>query len=67
MDEKTIEALIDNEKEWRRFIVNELEVITVIQERISKIEAWNLVFRIIGAVMFALLLAMIETGFSLTK
>jgi len=57
MDECKVSALIENEKEWRRHVVQKIDVI---ENRLSDHMAWQLVFRVIGASLFAILIALIE-------
>jgi hypothetical protein len=57
MDERKVEALIENEREWRRFVV---EKIGTIEERLAVHMAWQLVFRIAGTSAFALIVAYVE-------
>lgn len=61
MDEKRVTDLIENEKEWRRFVV---ERVNEIEKSLSNHMAWNLVFRIVGGsaftIAFGVLIAWVE-------
>lgn len=47
-----------NEREWRQYLVAKVDAI---HEAQAEIIAWNLVFRVVGGALFALLLVLIET------
>ena len=57
MDELKIESLIENEREWRRYVV---EKVSGIEAKLSDHMAWQLVFRVVGGALFALVIAWIE-------
>lgn len=57
MDERTISALIDNEREWRRHMITKVEVLV---EEVSKLKSRSLVVEIIGGSLFLVLLALIQ-------
>ena len=66
MDEATINALIDNEKEWRRHIVMKMEESAKNEARVwaelHSMKGWNLVFRLAGTTVFAVILALLQRG-----
>jgi len=57
VEHDAIANLIENEKEWRRFMIEKMERI---EERLTDHIAWQLVFRIAGATVFAIFIAWIE-------
>jgi len=63
MDECQMDQLLENEREWRRHVVEQLERI---KETQATMHAWNLVFRLAGGALFTILLtivgAMISRG-----
>lgn len=66
MEEKDIDRLIENEREWRRHIVKALDdsakADQLIWTEIHSIKAWNLAFRVLGSTAFAIVLAYIQRG-----
>jgi hypothetical protein len=65
MDDKDYDGLLDNEREWRRFLIRKVESIesefTHTAREIAAIKVWNIVFRIIGASVFTIVLIWIES------
>lgn len=61
------ESLLDNEREWRRFIIKKMMKIedefSYISHEITRIKTWNTVYRLLGGGIFAILLIWIETRF----
>lgn len=57
MDEKQLESLLENEKEWRRYIVEQLENM---RTDVHSLRAWSLVFRLAGTAAFTVLFIWIE-------
>lgn len=57
MDRKSVDSLIDNEREWRIFLI---EKIDRIEEKLTNHMAWNLVFRVLGSSVFAITLVWVE-------
>lgn len=53
MDNQTLEKLLENDREWRKYIVEKIEGVSKTQNMqsadIAAIKVWNLVFRTIGA------------------
>lgn len=62
------EDLLDNEREWRRFLIKKVESIeaefTHISKEIAMMKVWNLMFRLVGGGIFAILLIWIESKLS---
>lgn len=59
------ENLLDNEREWRRFLIKQVgkieEDFNYVAKEIERIKVWNLVFRMIGGAVFALILIWVES------
>lgn len=59
-----LESLLDNEREWRRYLITEVgEIKGSIKEHareISAIKVWSTVFRILTGAVFAVALVWIE-------
>jgi len=60
MEDKHIESLIDNEREWRRHIVEQLDTMQkehgIFREQITALRVWNRIWRVIGAGTLGLLI-----------
>lgn len=54
MDDKRLELLADNDREWRMFMIQE---ITQLRAEVSAMKAWNLVFRYVSTSAAAIVLA----------
>lgn len=56
--------ILDNEREWRRYIIRRLDGIASAQyqtsRQIGEMKVWNVVFRLAGAGLFAIVLLWIE-------
>lgn len=57
MDEQSVTSLIENEKEWRRYIVEQLEDM---RTDVGLLKMWSLVFRLVGTGAFTFLWLWIE-------
>lgn len=64
MDPKSMEILIDNEREWRRHMVIKVDNLT---EQISNLKSRSLVVEVIGGALFALMLVLIQIGWNPVK
>lgn len=68
MNEDNIDSLLDNEREWRRYLMTQMGEIknefAHTANEIAAIKVWNLVFRLVGGAIFAILLLWIETKFN---
>lgn len=56
--DKGCEYVNASEQEWRRILYNKIEKL---EDKLSRISEWTLVFRIMGAAAFALLVAYVES------
>lgn len=56
MDKERIDAIIENEREWRAYLVENIETM---KKEISGIKAWNLVFRVFGGAMWGAVLSIL--------
>lgn len=58
------DELLDNEREWRRFLIKKVVAIesdfSAISRDIAMMKVWNLVFRLIGGGLFAMFLLWVE-------
>ena len=52
-----IDDIIENEKEWRRIIYQDVQKI---KDEVSGLRVWSLIFRAAGATLFGLLFAYIK-------
>lgn len=52
-----MDRLLDNEREWRRYAIEKLDSL---DRRVFMIEAWNLVFRLSGTAVMALMYIIFE-------
>lgn len=57
MEEHRLRELIENEKEWRRYIVEQMESM---KTDVSGLKTWSLVFRLAGVGAFTFLWIWIE-------
>lgn len=61
MSPESLENLIENEREWRRYMIENIEGM---KSEISAIKAWNLVFRLVGGFLvtggFAIVIVILE-------
>lgn len=59
-----LESLLDNEREWRRYLIDQVAEIkgefTQVSKEIAAIKVWNMVFRIVGGGFFGLMLVWFE-------
>jgi len=66
MDDSTLKAIIENEKEWRTYMVGSIEDIrksSIINSKaIIKLKTWNIVWRFIGGGFFTFLLYMLRSN-----
>ena len=64
MEDKHIESLINNEREWRRHIVKKLDAMqkehALFREQVSALRVWNRIWRIMGAATLGLLVFWIK-------
>lgn len=64
LDSSERDHLLENDREWRRYLVEKIETLIIdhanTSDRLSRVEVWNHVFRIVGAGIFALLLVWVE-------
>jgi hypothetical protein len=62
---KDLDSLLDNEREWRRYLMTQMSQIQEefqhTAKEISAIKVWNLVFRLVGGAIFAILLVWVES------
>jgi hypothetical protein len=57
MNDEHFKMLLDNDKEWRSFMINKIESIHV---ELTALKSWSLVFRLAGSAAFAILLVWLE-------
>lgn len=57
MNDNSLEKLLDNEREWRRYIIERIE-----EQRkdLTHIKIWSTVFRIAGGVVLSLLYVWVD-------
>lgn len=65
MQKPDLDSLLDNEREWRRYLMNQMgqiqEEFKHTANEIAAIKVWNLIFRLVGGAAFAIILIWIET------
>lgn len=66
MNDTRMQALIENEREWRKFLITQLESLNEKAQqqnrRLSHLEMWSLVFRLAGAAAVTFLWIWIEVN-----
>lgn len=50
MDDKNLELLMENDREWRRFMIDRVEKLG---ERMTSTEKWNFLFQVVGSAFFS--------------
>jgi len=71
MDDKTLELLIENDKEWRRHMIKTMETvrkhgetnstnILINVSEIGKLKVWNMVWRFVGTSVFGFFLYLVR-------
>lgn len=65
MDDTQLDNLLENEREWRRYVIERIERMAEdnheISNQIAGIKVWSMVFRISGSALFAVLCIWIES------
>lgn len=61
MNDDHFKMLLDNDKEWRSFMINKIESI---HSELTALKSWSLVFRLAGSAAFAILLIWLEIRIS---
>lgn len=59
MDEGIQNALLENDREWRRYMIEKIEEL---HKEMMMLKAWSLVFRLAGTAAFTILLVLFETN-----
>lgn len=57
MDDDRFKLILENEREWRAYVIDKIDKI---ESKLSEHMSYNLVFRIIGSSLFALILIWME-------
>jgi len=64
MDETTLQAITENDREWRRYMVRTIEEIRHVgvenTNDIAKLKVWNLMWRFFGVTLFSFLLYLVR-------
>ncbi len=59
MNDDKLESLLENEREWRRFVITRIERMSdenvEIVQQIAAIKVWSIIFRVAGSALFAVL------------
>ena len=67
MNDSQLDNLLENEREWHRYMIERIEKMSEksqeIGNQIAAIKVWSMVFRLTGSAMFALLLIWIQVKF----
>lgn len=65
MDDGQLDTLLENEREWRRYVIERVERMSSdtseLGRQIAAIKVWSLVFRIAGSAIFAVLCIWIQS------
>ena len=65
MDDTQLDNLLENEREWRRYVIERIEKMSSenieIGKQIAAIKVWSMVFRLSGSALFAVLCIWIES------
>jgi len=64
MDDETLREIVENDKEWRKYMVHSIEDIRketgINSKDISSLKTWNIVWRILGFSLFSSLLYVVR-------